>query len=210
MKLNSGISKGKGSAAPPQDVLLSLRAKFRRGADGLMGAAAEPCTIPPLGRLVCPQGTAYDNRGVSALCSGYPKLEPSPMCPLQGLPSPSSALASFPTAPASPPLSLSRTHSPGNGDIGARWGPSAQSCPPSLPKHTLGCPFLPSTALHHGPVQEGDSLWQGLLFIFVINYYYASHPVGTGRGWRAPGAPCPQHHVCPGAEGRARPPGVGV
>ncbi|XP_054079982.1 discoidin, CUB and LCCL domain-containing protein 1-like isoform X2 [Rissa tridactyla] len=44
------------------------------------------------------------------ITKGYPKLESSPVCSLQSLPPPGSALASFPTAAV--PADLSQTHSP--------------------------------------------------------------------------------------------------
>lgn len=61
--------------------------------------------------------------GGSALRAGYPKLESSQVCSLGSLPPPGSTPPSFPAAAALG--DLSQPHSPGNGDVGVRTGPTA-------------------------------------------------------------------------------------
>lgn len=129
------------------------------------------------------------------------------MCSLQSLPPPGSVLASFPTATA--PEDLSQSHSPGNGDIGAQTGTSAQRWSHVPPHCTLGCPFPPAPLWSH-PCPASwycakGRLWQGLLFIFIIIIPPQTQAQALEGGRRARGG-----LLCAGAEGCACPWGVDV
>lgn len=135
------------------------------------------------------------------------------MCSLQSLPPPSSTLASFPTVAA--PGDISLTHSPGNGDIGARPGASqpraGAASHPLHPGDALGCPFSPppgTTLVDPHPASWSCAKgrpWQGLLFIFIIITPPQTQAWVLEGGRRAPGL-----ILCAGAEGCARPRGVDV